>query len=75
MRAQENRKLPLFDNNSFKIINKKPELRFRVSRFSTRRNMKKYIKKEIKFQNQQIKEYLAAKNKDKLLQKSSESEL
>ena len=32
-----------------KIINKKPELRFRVSRFSTRRNMKKYIKKEIKF--------------------------
>ena len=48
MRHKNNRRLYFHDNISLKLINHKPEIRFRVVRESTRKVMRYKITKEFK---------------------------
>ena len=45
-RARNFRHIPLNDNISFKFINQRPEIRYRVDRRSMRKKMYKQIKEE-----------------------------
>ena len=48
MRQKTHRIIYLHDNKTFKMINRKPEIRFRVVRDSTRKVMRSKIMKEYK---------------------------
>lgn len=48
MRQKVHRVIYLHDNKTFKIINRKPEMRFRVVRDSTRKVMRSKIMKDFK---------------------------
>lgn len=48
MRQKVYRIIHLHDNKTFKIINRKPEMRFRVVRDSTRKVMRSKIMKDFK---------------------------
>ena len=50
MRQKVYRIIHLHDNKTFKIINRKPEMRFRVVRDSTRKVMRSKIMKDFKKQ-------------------------
>lgn len=59
MRLNKNRALPLRQKKQLNFINRKPELRFRVCRYSTRYKIRKCIKKELKLQNKQVRAIMA----------------
>ena len=53
LRAKAHRTISLYDHKSIKIINEKPEIRFRVARKSIRNNFRKQIKMKMQEQKEE----------------------